>query len=498
MPYEEIQSMLRADAAAIAMAVILVSAGVASILLFSIRLLKRDFTLLLFGIFSVLYGSRLFLYAPVYRSAAHFRPTVQALLALPANLQGHIYGEITFLLPLAGFLFCAQVLDQTLRRRRLFWLLLVPVPIAIAIAGLTCELFLPWAVITMLNVLGLFSAAVVVVVASLLVNDFFRRDEKPNPEMRAFAVGFVIMGVFLVHANLTFFGMPGPNLEPVGFFIFIWVLAYVVVLRSFRNEEQLLAVRNELEIARQIQSSILPQELPKIAGIEIAVRYAPMTTIGGDFYEFLPVDDRRLGILIADVSGHGVPAALTASMVKIAVFSQAENAARPAQLLSGLNRVLCGNLRGQYVTAAYLFLDTENKKLSCACAGHPPALLWNRATGNTCFLENNGLVLGLFPEAEYRGTELAWSPGDRCLLYTDGVIEAENAAEIPFGRDRLEQLMQAEGGNPKAFSEHLLNSIAAWRGRVGSDPQDDITIIAVQFMGGAAKLAAGPQVPGLL
>ncbi|HEY6306445.1 MAG TPA: PP2C family protein-serine/threonine phosphatase [Candidatus Angelobacter sp.] len=478
--------MLRADALPMALAVVLVSAGVAGILLFSIRSRKRDYTLLLFGMFSGLYGARLFLSLP----SQWPRPTSQVLLALPTSFQVHLGREMTFMLPVIGFLFCAQILGDSLRRNRLVWILLVPIPIAIALAGLTCDLFFQRAVTKMLNGQGLFSAGVIAVVAYLLVRDFFRRDRKPNPEMRVLTVGFGAMSIFVVHANLTYFGFPGPNLEAVGFFIFVWALGYVVFLRGVRNEEQLLAVRNELEIARQIQSSILPQELPKIAGVEIAACYAPMKAIGGDFYEFLPVDDKRLGILIADVSGHGVPAALMASMVKVAVFAQMENASRPEQLLSGLNKILCGNLRGQYVTAAYLFLDVESKRLAYAGAGHPPPLLWDRAARTARFLEDNGLMLGLFPEAEYCATELAWNPGDRCLLYTDGVIEAENSQEISFGRDRLENLMKtADGSNPSTLSDRLLDSVAAWRGRSRDDPQDDITIIAVQFLAaGAAQL----------
>jgi phosphoserine phosphatase RsbU/P len=485
---QDFQGLLRSDAAPIALAVILVSAGVAGILLFSIRLLKRDAALLLFGVFSTLYGLRLFLYT----SSTRIRPTSQMLLALPLSLQHHIYPDLTFLLPVVGFLFCAQMLDEPLRRRRLVWFLLIPAPVAIAVVGLICDMFFPQAVRPMLSMLGLFSAAVVVMVSSLLVSNFFRRGRKPNPEMRALALGFAAMGVFVVQGNLTFFGLPGPNLEPIGFFILIWVLGYVVVLRGIRNEEQLLVVRNELEVARQIQASILPQGVPKIAGMDIAACYAPMKAIGGDFYEFLPVDDKRLGILIADVSGHGVPAALMASMVKVAVYAQMENASRPAQLLSGLNKLLCGNLRGQYVTAAYLFLDTENKRLSCAGAGHPPTLLWHRADHTTRFLDDNGLMLGLFPEAEYREQELAWNPGDRCLLYTDGVIEAENATQTSFGKDRLDQLMHAaEAENPNALSRHLLDSLAAWRGVDRDDPQDDVTIIAVQFLAvETAKLSA--------
>jgi phosphoserine phosphatase RsbU/P len=488
MSYQEFQSMLRADALPMALAVILVSAGVAGLVLFLIRRRTRDYTLLLFGMFAALYGARLFLNVP----GQWPRPTSQILLALPSSFQLHLGREMTFVLPVFGFLFCAQILGDSLRRNRLVWTLLVPIPIAIALVGLTCDLFFPRAVTKILDGQGLFSAGVIAVVAYLLARDFFRRDRKPIPEMRVLTVGFGAMSIFVIHANLTYYGFPGPNLEAVGFFIFVWTLGYVVFLRGVRNEEQLLAVRNELEIAREIQSSILPQELPKVAGFEIAACYAPMKAIGGDFYEFLAVDDKRLGILIADVSGHGVPAALMASMVKVGVFAQMENASRPAQLLSGLNKVLCGNLRGQYVTAAYVFLDAGNKTFSYSGAGHPPALIWDRATRTTRFLDNNGLMLGLFPEAEYRTTELAWNPGDRCLLYTDGVIEAENAQEISFGRERLEQLMKtADGSNSKALSDRLLGSVAAWRAPGGEDPQDDITIVAVQFLAaGAAKIPA--------
>jgi hypothetical protein len=483
MSYQDLQALLRADALSIAMAVILVSAGIAAILLFSIRVLKRDYALLLFGLFATLYGSRLFLTVPGSPAAPPGpRPTSQLLLAIAPNVQRHIYPDLTIPLPVVGFLFCAQILGDTIRQRRLVRFLIVHAPMILGATALATDLFFRRALPVVLTTIGLFSSGTITVVATLLVRDIFRLGRRPKPEMRALAIGFVIMGLFVVHANLTFFGLPGPNLEPVGFFIFIWVLGYVVVLRGIRNEEQLLAVRNELEIARQIQSSILPQKLPEVAGAEIAVCYAPMKAIGGDFYEFLPVDDQRVGILIADVSGHGVPAALMASMVKVAVFAQMANAARPSQLLAGLNKVLCGNLRGQYVTAVYLFLDAENRKLACACAGHPPPLVWDRATGTSRFVGENGLMMGFFPDAEFRTTEAAWNPGDRCLLYTDGVVEAENSAEVSFGADRLkEQMNTADGSAPKRLSEHLLEAVASWRGRGRDDPQDDITIIAVQF-----------------
>src|SRR5215472_17158623 len=115
-----------------------------------------------------------------------------------------------------------------------------------------------------------------------------------------------------------------------------------LVLRGIREQlaQQLFTIQKELETARQIQHSILPREIPKFAGLDIAARYIPMTSVAGDFYDFFRVDDRRLGILVADVSGHGMPAALIASMLKIALAAQAPQAADPAAVLLGLNLAL--------------------------------------------------------------------------------------------------------------------------------------------------------------
>jgi hypothetical protein len=213
MSPQDFQAMLRADALAIAMAVILVSAGFAAILLFSIRVLRKDYALLLFGFFSTFYGIRLFL-SP---AALQTRLTSQILLGISPSLVGHIVRDLTFVLPLIGFLFCLQILGDHVRRQWLIRLLLVYAPLLLATVGLTCDVFFPRVLRTLLNSLGLYSAAIVIVVASLLVNDFFRGGRRVNPEMRIFAGGFVIMGALVVHGNLTFFGVPGPNLEPLGF-----------------------------------------------------------------------------------------------------------------------------------------------------------------------------------------------------------------------------------------------------------------------------------------
>ena len=122
-------------------------------------------------------------------------------------------------------------------------------------------------------------------------------------------------------------------------------------------------------------------KIPKSNDLEIAARYMPMSEVAGDFYDFIVVDDKRLGALVADVSGHGMPAALISSMLKIALAAQSECASDPARVLSGLNEALCGKFKGHFVTAAYIFIDTEKKTITYAGAGHPPLVLRDHSSG---------------------------------------------------------------------------------------------------------------------
>src|SRR5262249_46263865 len=156
--------------------------------------------------------------------------------------------------------------------------------------------------------------------------------------------------------------------------ILVICLGYLVASRTYSNEQRLLSIQKELEIARQIQSSILPREAPRVVGLEVAAQYLPMEAIAGDFYDFVAVDEKRIGVLVADVPGHGTPAALIASMLKSALAAQSPRASDPAQVLEGLNRDLCGKFEEHFVTAVYLFVDTERQVMRYAGAGHPPLL----------------------------------------------------------------------------------------------------------------------------
>ncbi len=260
-----------------------------------------------------------------------------------------------------------------------------------------------------------------------------------------------------------------------------------LVLRESRDQlaRQLLDINTELEMAREIQLSILPHEIPKIRGLEIVARYIPMTSVAGDFYDFIQVDEKHLGILIADVSGHGLPAALIASMLKVALSAQSQNAFDPARVLSGLNDSLCGMFKHHFVTAAYLFLDMEKHSMSFASAGHPPLLLWRASAGCASEVAQNGLLLGLFPGAVYSSVELPLQPGDKAVLYTDGVLETRSPSEQEFGADLLKGFLESNQHlKADAFTELLLGELADWSEHPkGDGRQDDVTILVVDFPG---------------
>jgi serine phosphatase RsbU (regulator of sigma subunit) len=260
-----------------------------------------------------------------------------------------------------------------------------------------------------------------------------------------------------------------------------------LVLRGIREQlaQQLLAIQKELETAREIQMSILPSSIPQMAGLDIAARYVPMTSVAGDFYDFIVVDDKHLGILVADVSGHGMPAALIASMLKIALAAEVPHADDPAQVLLGLNQALCGKFQHHFVTAAYLFVDMLKGTLTYAGAGHPPLMLWGRSSEVVREVEENGLFLGKFPWATYSSRELPLSAGDWCLLYTDGIPETTNPAGIEFGEDCFKQFLGTEQStSADQFADRLLEELSRWSARgPDQDLDDDITIVAIHAKG---------------
>ena len=330
---------------------------------------------------------------------------------------------------------------------------------------------------------GINSIAVIVASSFFLIRFIVGGSvERGSPEAADFALirwGLLIFVAFVVWQNMMqFFPTSLPVLEPFGFAAFLGTLGYVAARKTLRRDQQLQEIQNELEIARRIQQSILPTEFPKSVHFRVAARYVPMTSVAGDFYDFVVADEHQAGLLIADVSGHGVPAALIASMVKLAAASQRALADEPSRFLSGMNSALFGNTQNQFVTAAYVHLNAESQELRYSAAGHPPMLLLRN--GGVTEIAENGLMLAAFDFASYSTAVHKLEAGDRIVMYTDGILEASNTAGNFFGHDALHDLLtKTRGLSPAMAADSIISSVRQWSAK----QDDDLTVLVCDYMG---------------
>ncbi len=248
--------------------------------------------------------------------------------------------------------------------------------------------------------------------------------------------------------------------------------------------DQLVALEQELNVARHIQESILPPQIPSLPGLDMQVRYRPMNRVGGDLYDFYEIDDRRLGVFVADVSGHGVPAALIAAMAKVAFAMQKPIARSASMVLSNMNETLTDKIGRQLLTVSYVYFDLERRKLFHANAGHWPLLVWQKRTQTLRQLKPDGVIMGWLTGIDYPSLEIDLSPGDRILLYTDAILETRNKADELFGEERFHRLIRQKQELAAAeFADFLVKHLIAWSEQ-DNGLDDDLTLIVIDILGG--------------
>jgi phosphoserine phosphatase RsbU/P len=298
------------------------------------------------------------------------------------------------------------------------------------------------------------------------------------PDVRiVVAAGGVVAAAALAKNFLSGRLLGDVDIEPLAMLLFAGTLGWFVLRRARTQESSFVALTRELELARTIQQSLLPKQMPGIAGIRIEAKYLPMSAVAGDLYEILPLPRGRVLVVLADVSGHGVPAALVASMIKVAVAAEADRYDLPGEMLTGVNRALTGKFESAYVTACCFVFDPARNALSYAAAGHPPSLL-RRADGRIERLDHGGIVLTLMAAIPYTSADVPFGPGDRLLIYSDGLTETARAGSDEFfGDAELSRLLQA-----LAPSHNMLDTVLEARDRWsgGAPLSDDISIVTVE------------------
>jgi phosphoserine phosphatase RsbU/P len=422
----------------------------------ALLILRRRFHRLLFwfSLFAILYGVRLCMNYQILWA-----------LGLHPPLFRRILFAIGYLVPIPAFFFF-RGLNLLAKVGNLLMLIVCPVVFALAVATLIAG---PHEIFREINNTVVITALVVVVIQLV-------REGAESRDAKIVRRGLMVFIVGALFDNVTGLFNRFYNIEPFTFLVLLAALGIVAGRQALANEQQLSILQKELDIARRIQLSILPSSFPDSRSFRVAARYLPMTSIAGDFYDFLAADDCEAGLLIADVSGHGIPAALIASMVKLAASTQRSDAGDPARLLVGMNAILLGNTQNQFVTAAYVYLNAAQDELRYSAAAHPPMLMLR--DGEVIEVTENGLMLACFDFASYTTITRPIRPGDRFVLYTDGMLEATNREEEEFGRDRLHALVRESAGLGLAeAADHIISSVQRWSAMQG----DDLTLLVCDY-----------------
>lgn len=255
-----------------------------------------------------------------------------------------------------------------------------------------------------------------------------------------------------------------------------------------RNRERM---EHELRVARLIQQTLLPKEIPAISGWQLAAYYQPARAVGGDFYDFIPFADGRMGLVIGDVTDKGVPAALVMATTRAILRSAAQPAASPGEVLERANDLLCPDIPPKmFVTCLYAVLDPRSGHLQYANAGHD--LPYRSGGGGVDELRATGMPLGLMPGMHYEEKETRLEPGESVLFYSDGLVEAHNTRREMFSFPHLRELLVARRAEGTTLIDTLLSELHNFTGD-GWEQEDDVTLVTLERAKDKPRSFTGPS-----
>lgn len=257
---------------------------------------------------------------------------------------------------------------------------------------------------------------------------------------------------------------------------------------AHRQELEAKALEHDLEIASEIQSNLVPKRMLRIPGYDVSAYYRPSKEVGGDYYDFITIDEDNEGIIVADVSGKGVPGSLVMTMARAFIRMEAERSRNvsPADTLVRANRMLAQDIKkGMFVTALYCILNKKTNEIRVASAGHNPLVVWRASAGRIERVNPNGIALGFDKGPVFERTikeeRIVLGHGDRIVAYTDGVVEAMNARNQEFGEERFHALIRELAARD---SNQMLNLIvrALDEHRGNASQSDDITLVTLRYL----------------
>ena len=388
-----------------------------------------------------------------------------------------------------------RLVNQNSPCLKLYILLCCILGITLLSAALPSHAILAWAVPVVLGChyyskrfsYGLWAVSVLCMAASLLIGTYF--GEWDSNLLKALeSDGVRVVTGDTIRRVVLFYILPR-SLILGGVTIICSTLAdrtRKLLERQIRDSSEKQQIASELSVATHIQTSMLPRifpAFPEQKEFDIYAVMNPAKEVGGDFYDFFLVDEDHLAVVVADVSGKGVPAALFMVIAKTLIKDHAQHGTSPELVFTEVNRLLCEtNDEGMFVTAWMGVLELSTGHLTYVNAGHNPPLLRRAGGGYDYLRTRRGLVLAGLEETRYRSCSLDLSPGDALFLYTDGVTEATNAEQQLYGEERLSAVLNA---NRDCAPEALLSAVRAdVEAFVGEAPQfDDITVLSLCYYG---------------
>jgi phosphoserine phosphatase RsbU/P len=251
---------------------------------------------------------------------------------------------------------------------------------------------------------------------------------------------------------------------------------------SSEVQQQRDELEHELQVVSQLQRNLLPERLPEIGGLKLAVHYETSRYAGGDYYDFAALPDGRLAILVADAEGHSAPATVMMAMTCALFRSASTFLGEPDRMLSYINDNLCKVNKGSFVTAIYAVYDASSGTLKMARAGNPLPIRYRPSERAATELSCEGvLIMGLEPYTEVPVTEVMLQPGDQLLFYTDGVTERFSEKREPYGTSRLlQQFGDADTGDPAGILKGIIDDLSRFAGTRPADDDQAMLMMVVE------------------
>lgn len=321
----------------------------------------------------------------------------------------------------------------------------------------------------------------VIIIISVMINQF----KAGNKEAGILLAGLIVLCITVLHSVVVAIGYLTYDFRSYihwGLFFLLLSLSFILIRQYTLLQTSIALSKADMNTARRIQQSIIPAIPPLHQNLRISSLYIPAEIVGGDFFDYIIISQHEIGIFIADITGHGVSAALIASMCKIAFHSSSKLCSNPSALLENINVILADKTAGQLLSALYVYINTSNNTLIAASAGHPRCIIINRKTKDYNELPTKGRIIGAFDRLNCNNIIYPLDHDQRIILYTDGLIEACNPSGEMYGEyNFFNLLIQTLHMLPEDTCLQIKKDIYTWAANE-QNLYDDMTIILIDVI----------------